>query len=188
MGGTAIYTAGEWQIFAAAYTTPTVTIDETYLAGPVKLVPQAPAAERANLVAGSYVPYDRGGIPVPFPARENATYQTDDGATLERNIELPLTDDTQRAQRLAVLALKQSRNWQVLELVCNLKAFEVRVWDTVQVTLAELNYTAKIFRVIGWQYQPHVIRLLLRAESSAAYDVTAADDLADDPAVDDFTD
>jgi len=184
MGGAVAFVgSGKWRAWAAAYSTPAHALDENDLSGPVKVVPQAPAENRFNLVTGNYVALDRGAVPIPFPARTNTTYETDDGGVeLRRDFTYAMTDDTQRAQRLAVLALKQSRNWTTCEIRCNLRAFKVELFDTITLTIAELGWTTKVFRVIGWKYDGEAVVLMLKSDSSAAYDVTAATDLDDDPA------
>lgn len=183
-GATAFVGSGEWRTWAAAYSTPAHSIDEDYLAGPVKVIPQAPAADRHNVVTGTYIPYDRGGIAIPFPARSDATYETDDGLELPLDLQLPMTDDTQRAQRLAVLALKKSRDWETVELVCNLRAFKIELYDNIQVSIDALSWSSKVFKVIGWKYDGQHILLTLRGESSSAYDLTGTppSELDDDPA------
>ena len=52
MGGRAINVGGTWRILAAAYTAPTVTLDEDHIVSPIDVATRIGRRERFNAVKG----------------------------------------------------------------------------------------------------------------------------------------
>lgn len=150
--GVITYSQGKFQVYAAAYATPTVTIDESWLRGDITVQTKVPRKERFNAVKGTYVEPTKLWQPTDFPAITSSTYQAqDNGEQVFRDLELPFTIDPERCQRLAKLYLEQSRRSVTVALPCNLKALQLKVWDTVMVTLALYGWSSKPFRVTAWR-------------------------------------
>lgn len=170
--GATVYTQGVYRIFAGAYVTPAISIDEDWLAGGVKVQPRRPRRELYNAVRGTYSDASKFWQPTDFPPVENGTYETQDGGQqIVRDIELPFTTDVIRAQRIAKIHLEKSRQGISVELSCNLKAFKVAVWDTVQLTIDRLGWSSKVFIVTGWKFgEAGNVLLSLQEEASSVYD------------------
>lgn len=184
--GAAVFSQGVWRILPGAYVTPTVDVDESWLAGPVRVLPRKPRRELYNGVRGTHSNRDKFWQPTDFPPVDNSTYVTQDGGeAIWRDIELPFTDHYIRAQRIAKIHLEKSRQSAAVELPCNLKAFQVAVWDTVRLSLDRLGYDQKVFQVLSWRFDP-AGRVLLKVqeEASAVYDWAAGDATEVDPAPD----
>jgi hypothetical protein len=170
--GACVYTQGLYRVFAGAYVTPAISIDESWLSGGVSVSPRRPRRELYNGVRGTYSDPAKGWQPTDFPPVTNATYETQDGGQqIIRDIELPFTTNVTRAQRIARIHLEKSRQGITVELSCNLKAFKVAVWDTVQLTLERFGFSSKVFLVTGWEFnESGGITLTLQEEASAVYD------------------
>jgi hypothetical protein len=184
--GACVYTQGMYRVFAGAYVAPAISIDESWLRGGVTVQPRRPRRELYNGVRGTFSDPDKGWQPTDFPQIGNATYEAQDGGqAIVRDIELPFTTDVTRAQRIARIHLEKSRQGISVELPCNLKAFKVAVWDTVQLTLERFGWTAKVFLVTGWTFnEAGGVDLLLQEEASQVYDWLWDDAEALDPAPD----
>jgi hypothetical protein len=174
---------GRFCIFGAAYETPAVSLNEDDLAGDLSLVPVAPRDKRYNAVRGTYYSAT-AKQDMEFRARQDASYVIADGDREEwRDIELPFTTDEYRAQRLAEIALNQSRNLGTLRFPGSARAMKVSPWQTVNVSIAELGYVNKVFRCIERTVSEDgsMVDLDLRMESSGSYaDPATADYITPD--------
>lgn len=184
--GAAVFTEGDWKVYAGAYVTPTVDIDEDWLRGPVKVRAKPPRRELFNGVRGTYTNPDKFWQPTDFPVVTNSTYESQDGGQqILRDIELPFTIAPARAQRIAKIHLEKARQGIVVELPCNLKAFQVAVWDNVRLTLDVFGWEAKVFKVLEWTFsQDGGVDLVLQEEASTVYDWAAGEATSVDPAPD----
>lgn len=183
MGGTRYLSGGKWYVRAGAYVSPTLDLDDDDFApGDIVVRPRPKRRDLFNSVRGLYVDghaagaldgTDPGGFwaPTDFPQYSSATYVAEDGGDeLWEDIELPLTDDWRRAQRLAKLILFRSR--QALTISCNwkAKAYKLQPGDTFRITSSINGWTNKVFRVEDRQYNPHGdIALIAQEEASAVY-------------------
>lgn len=170
--GAAVFSEGKWKGYAGAYTTPTVDIDEDWLRGPVKARARPPRRELFNGVKGVISSAERFWQPTDFPQITNSTYEAQDGGQrILRDIELPYTTDSVRAQRIAKIYLESARQAIIVELPCNVKAFQVAAWDTVRLSLERLGWTDKVFRVLDWKFSPEGgVDLVLKEEAAGVYD------------------
>jgi hypothetical protein len=183
--GQAVFSEGVWKVFAGAYNTPEVDIDEDWLRGPIKVRAKPPRRELFNGVRGVFSNADRFWQPTDFPPVTNSTYATQDGEEILRDLELPFTTESVRAQRIAKIHLESGRQGIVAELPCNMKAFQVAAWDTVRLSIERLGWESKVFRVIAWKFsQEGGIDLVVKEEASAVYDWAAGDETENDPAPD----
>lgn len=166
------YTQGKFRVFAGAYTTPSADVDETWLAGELEVQAKTPRSELFNAVKGVYVSPDKSWQPTDFPMVTNATYETQDGGIqIPKDLELPYTIDSIRAQRIAKIVLEKARQGIAVKMPCNWKALQLAIYDTVTVSIDKLGWSSKVFRVTGWEISPEVvINVTLQEESSASYD------------------
>lgn len=178
--GQLTFTAGRYVLHAGAYSTPVYTLDEDDLAGDITYVSGKGRSERYNFVRG--VRYDlTTGQETEFLSRTDASYVTADGATLYHDIELPATSDEYRAQRIAQVILRRSREMETIVWQGMPSAAKIAVWETVSVTVAELGLSAKVFRCIARKRRlgsggDPVVELTLREENSSTYTDPASGD------------
>ena len=184
--GAAVFTEGDWKVYAGAYVTPTVDIDEDWLRGPVKVRAKPPRRELFNGVRGTYTNPDKFWQPTDFPIVTNSTYESQDGGQqILRDIELPFTTAAARAQRIGKIHLEKARQGIIVDLPCNLKAFQVAVWGTVRLSLDVFGWDLKIFKVLDWTFsQEGGVDLVLQEEASTVYDWAAGEATTVDPAPD----
>jgi len=102
-----------------------------------------------------------------------------------RDIELPFTTDSIRAQRLAKIVLEKSRQGITVVWPGKLTVFPVMPLDTVQVSVSALGWSAKPFQVISRTLTKDFgVDLELQEEADACYDWAYGDATVEDPAPD----
>lgn len=184
--GNLVYTQGEYRIYAAAYSTPTISLTENDLRGDLSLQARPGRQNLFNGVRGTFVSPDNFWQPSDFPQVVNSTYETQDGGEqLLKDIELPFTTDSFAAQRMAKIILERGRQGITAMLPCKLTAFKLAAWDVFSLSIAQLGWSSKAFRVTRWILQPTGgIDLELQEEASASYSWSSSDAVVVDAAPD----
>ncbi|MNM58962.1 hypothetical protein D3C81_702050 [compost metagenome] len=183
--GVVAVTGGVFRVFAGAYDVPTVTLTESDLRGPVKVRPRTSRKDLFNRVKGTFINPQNSWQPSDFPAISNPLYVEQDGESIDRDIELPFTNDPIIAQRLAKIILERSRQGIVVEFPAKLTAFQVTAYSTVYLSLAKFGWVSKVFRVMSWKMSDDGgIDLVLNEEAAAVYNWNYGDATTTDPAPD----
>jgi len=185
MGGTIAYSGGQVVVYAAAYRAPTVTLDETHMAGGFTVSTRLSARDRVNAVKGTFISSENQWAAADFPQITSATYlAADDGIYHWRDVILPFTTSSSAAQRIARINLRQAREEIIFTAKFNLTAMQLRAGDTVSLTNANLGFSSKVFQVIAWSLSSDgtpptpVIELQLRETAATVYDWDVADEVA----------
>lgn len=180
-GGAALtWPAGLWTLHVGAYESPTITLDEDDLAGPVQVRARVPRQDLFNAIKGTYVDPDKYWQPGDFPPVTNSTYATQDGAQIFRDIALPMTTSPATAQRLAQMMVEKSRQGITVTAPFKLSAFKLATWDNVMLSLSQLGWSSKVFKVTGWEFNPTgTVSLTLQEEAAACYTWSATETITD---------
>lgn len=186
MAGFMVWSGGQYQIHAGAYTAPTVTLTADDLRGPVKVRPRLSRKELFNAVRGTFVDPAAYWQPTDFPVVSNSTYAAQDGGqVIWRDSVLPYTTSAATAQRIAKLTLERSRQGITVELACKLTAFKVSTMSTVGLDIAQLGWSGKEFKVLEWHFAPEGgVDLVLQEEVAASYEWNDGMETVRDPAPD----
>lgn len=178
LAGSVTYVQGEFNVHAGAFTTPVVTIDESWLSGNLALVTKTARNQLFNAVKGVFIDSEQNYEATSFTPITSATFEAEDGGTrIFQNIQLRGTTNSQRAQRISRLLLRQSRQQISIEIKTNFKALEIAVYDNVNVTLEIFGFVSKVFKVVRWQFNKdgNGISMTLREEDAANYDWDVGD-------------
>lgn len=184
--GFLVWTAGKYTLHVGAYTAPAVTLTADDLRDSIRVRPRIARRELFNAVRGTFVDPAQYWQPVDFPPVSNATYATQDGGQqIWRDVALPFTTSSATAQRIAKLTLERSRQGITVEFPAKLTAFKVATMDTVMLTIAQLGWTAKEFKVLEWKFNPAGgVDLVLQEETAASYAWNSGLETVLDPAPD----
>jgi len=195
--GKAANIAGIWSVFAGAYVSPVLTLDETHIVGPIQVSPKVSRRDRFNTLKGIYVNPQNLYQPADYPEVTNSTYVTEDGETIVRQLDLPFTLRSQTAQRIAKIALELARQEITCKIPFNLHAFQAQTGDTINLTVTKNGWSSKVFEVLesslSWQAPQGnaqgppapVVELSLKETTSSAYSFTSStDETTVDPAPD----
>lgn len=169
--GAVVWSQGQWRLHSGHYETPTITLTENDLRGPIKLRPRQSRRDLYNAVRGVYANPGNQWQNSDFPVVENALYAAQDGEQIWRDIELPFTTDATRAQRIARIHLEKSRQAISVEFPAKLSALPLSCMDTVMITIERLGWANKVFSVLSWKLAADGgVDLVLQEEASGVYD------------------
>lgn len=170
--GGAIYSVSTWDVYAGAYSAPASSLTVSDLRGPISGRADVERRELFNGVRGTFTDPERDWQETSFPPVKNPTYVADDnGEEIDRDLDLAFVTDRMRAQRLAKIYLERARQATVCQWPGKPKLFGINTWETVNVTVAALGWSPKVFRVTGWKWQPGGgVDLALQEEAAAIYD------------------
>ena len=169
--GTLVYIQGRYRLHAGAYSVPTDTLGLSDLAGNVRISTRAPRRDTFNGVKGTFIDPNRQWQAAEFPAVTSSALEAEDGELIWREVDLPVTIDAQRAQRLARIELLRGREVLSIEAPVQYRGLRYAVWQMLSVTIPDLGLINQPMRIHGWSFDPAAgtLTLRLRVESAAAY-------------------
>lgn len=169
-----VWTQGRWLMRAGAHRTAALTITESMLADRAPVIqPWAARRDLVNRIVPKCSAADALYTEVQAPAVENALYLADDGGIdLVQEVTYEMCTDLIRAQRLAKIELERSRQAMVVQLSCNLSAYDLAPSDVVALTLARYGFSAKLFEVVSrsLDVQAWTVDLVLRETAAEVWD------------------
>jgi hypothetical protein len=173
MSGTVAYIGGKWTMTAGVYQTPTFTIDEDMLAGPIRIRPKRGRRERFNLVKGFFLAAQNRWQAADYPPVSVAAYVTADGEELTQGLDLPATATPSMANRIARILLEKARKEFTVELTCNIEALKAQAGKTVLLNLPRYNLSSVPFDVDGFNLEVAdgiaTVQLSLSETASSVY-------------------
>jgi hypothetical protein len=187
------WSQGQYRIYPAYYVAPDATfhgmnasvpgLTESDLRDKLTIRPIPSRTTRFNAVKGTYVDPFRNWQESDFPIVTNATYEAIDGERITQDLTLPYTTDPVMAQRLAKIILEKGRQGITVDFPAKWSAFPLVAEDTVPVTIAQLGWNQKEFKVVGWKLAKEGgVDLTLQEESSTCYDWNSGEETTIDPA------
>lgn len=191
MSGKMCYVNGTWKLYAGTYRSPTITLDENDLDGPIKVQARLSRRDLFNRVRGVFINPAKHWQPDDMPAVTNATYLSEDGGEqIWRDIDLPFTTSVEAAQRIGKIQLEAARQQMTVVLQCKLSAMRVQAGDVVNVSNTRFGWSAKAFEVVDFKFairndndNPRLgIDLVLRETASTVYDWNSGEETTIDPA------
>lgn len=187
MVGHCAYSDGKWRVLAGAYRTPTITLDEDDLRGAIQVQTRASRRDSFNTVKGIYVAPSENYQPTDYPEITNATYVAEDaGEKVTTELDLPFTDSTVMAQRIAKIHLEKGRQQLMINFPAKLTAFKLQVGDTVMITNERFGFSSKVFEVVEWTLaiagEQLGVDLVLRETAAGVYTWSSDEQVAVDPA------
>ena len=181
--GRIVYSGGKFKLIVASYATPTVTLDEDDLRGPLEISPRVTRRELANAIHGVFVNPSANFQATDYSPIEQAT-TNDNSERIIKQVDFQFTQSHATAQRIATIELKRARQQITVRAPCKLSAFQIEVGDVINFTNSRMGWTNKTFEVIDWAFAAENqngaaalgVDLVLRETESAIYDWTATDD------------
>jgi len=194
MAGSVAYSGGLWKIYAGAYKTPTVSLDEDDQCGPAKTQARRARRDLFNGVKGKFRGPASYYQTTDFPNVSSDTFiAQDNGEEIWNEVELPFTDNAAMCQRIAKIELYRNRSQIVTERTFKLSALGTQVGDVILLSDARKGWNEKPFEITRWSLRMDrdssgapamVIDMTLIETSSAVYDWDASEErlLAEQPA------
>lgn len=170
-GGALVYVAGKYRIYGGAYNAPAITLTPSDMAGDFEVTTKPPRRDLFNSVRGNFIDPDRFWQSSEFPPQQAAALITEDGEEIWREIDLPFVLDATRAQRIAKQLLLRARQSIMFKGSFRYASLDLTVWQVVGLTIPDLGWVAKPFRIMSWSFSPEsgLISLVMQEEQASSY-------------------
>ncbi len=170
---------GEWSIVPGAYSAPVMNLDESDLIGGLKFQPGPGKSARHNKARGSYVDASQNFETVEFRELSIGAYILDDLEELERSFEFPWSNSGSMARRLAKIEIERGRYGLSASAVFKFRALQLTPGDRITLSIAQLGWVNKVFRVEDRDADMNAgVKLGLREDAPEVYAWTEGDSLA----------
>jgi len=175
--GTLTYEQGKFVLKVGKGRSSVKTITEDDLAGEISVRAKPKRQDLYNQVKGVFADEDNNYVATDFPVQEDTTYQTADGETISREIQLNYTTNIAMAERIALVLLKQSRQMMTVNMIAKPTLLNLSVGDIVSLTMDKLGFSSKNFIVTTHTLNENLtVNLTLQEYSSTVYDYNSATD------------
>lgn len=188
MAGRAVNTGGFWTLLAGAWRTPATTIGIDDIRGNgIGIKTDLSLAESYNVVKGLFVSPQSLYQPTDYPsARYEEFIQDDNNQESPKELNLPFTQRSTTAQRIAKIELFRGR--QAIVVTCDISTFGLRLQpgDNTSLTIDRYGFEEKEFEVtqfgfIGTENEV-LTRLTLRETAQEIFDWSEGEAITFDPA------
>lgn len=176
MGGTIWYAQGSWKVKPAKYYLPALSLDEDDLRSAISLTTRHARRDNFNTVGGTFRGEESNWQATDFPPVSNQAFiAADNGEERSIDLELPFTDNSVEARRIARIVLERNRQQLTVNAKFGLRAFSAQIGDNVSITNSRFGWTNKVFEVVNWEFGfddgfiPYV-DMTLRETAESAFD------------------
>ena len=159
MDGLLWYAQGKWRMKPAYYTTPVLDLNEDDLRSGISISTRHSRRDNFNVVKGTfrgpesdYQPSDFPQVPELNSTAYNTLLASDGGQESVIDLELPFTDNTTEARRIALINLERNRQQISVQATFGLRAFQVQVGDIVRLSNTRFGWVNKEFEVSTWSF------------------------------------
>ena len=150
--GKLVFSGGKYRFFVGAYRVPTgETLTSEFLRADPVYRTHPGRQQRINTVRATYREPKQEWQTADIPQYQLADSVIAEDGEIVQSLDFPAVTIGAQAQRLALLAMRQSRSAVPLQLQCNYAAFQWRLWDTVTVNLPEVGASG-VFLVAGYSF------------------------------------
>jgi len=125
-------------------------VDESWMRDDLGVYPSLSKDARFNNARGFYSSRDEQWKKVEAMEVRNTAFESrDNSERIYESFDLPATNHEDEAQRILHKLIQQTDEQKTIQMPCNYKALQVAVHDFVHVSIAELNFASKVFRVVN---------------------------------------
>lgn len=171
-GGELTYVAGKHGLLVGAYYGPaTMTLDESCIAGDIKIVPETSYKERTNTITGTFIDPKQNYVEADFPPVVVKEWVEKDGGEITQDMDFRFVASEYQAQRLANIILRRKRVGRTIEIPCNMKGYKFRPGMYVKVIITQIGMKNVEMRVTKWSFNPKGgVNLTLRQDFLEMWD------------------
>lgn len=153
MGGMVWYSQGVWGCKAAVVATSTLELDENDLRSKLSVSTRNSRRDAFNKVTGIYKGAETNYYESSYPSVTSQEFvDVDGGLESSSELNLPFTNTSTMAQRIAKIALYRNREQLKISGVFGLNALSCGVGDIVKITNERLGFAEKDFEVVEWSF------------------------------------
>ena len=159
MDGSLWYSQGKWRIKPAYWTAPVLDLNEDDLRSSVSLSTRHSRRSNFNTVKGTFrgeesnwQTTDYPQVPENTPSNVNPYLAVDNGQESVADVDLPFTDNSVEARRIARISLERNRQQLTVSASFGLKTLQVQVGDNIRLTNSRFGWDNKEFEVVAWSF------------------------------------
>lgn len=176
MGGTLWYAQGKWRMKPAYWTTPVLDLNEDDLRSGINVSTRHSRRDNFNAVRGTFRGAESNWQTTDYPeVTSPASVIADNNQKSIADVDLPFTDNSIEARRIARIALDSNRQQLTVTAAFGLTAMQVQVGDNIRVTNERFGWVNKEFQVLSWGFGltdglDLQVNLTLRETAESVYD------------------
>jgi hypothetical protein len=153
MGGTLWYAQGKWRMKPAYWTAPVLDLNEDDLRSSIGVATRHSRRDNFNVVKGTFRGEESNWQTTDYPQVDSAAFlAADNGQESVADVDLPFTDNSIEARRIARIALERNRQQLTVTAAFGLKTMQVQVGDNIRLTNTRFGWTNKEFEVLSWNF------------------------------------
>ena len=176
MDGSLWYSQGKWRMKPAYWTDPVLDLNEDDLRSGISVSTRHSRRNNFNTVKGTFRGEESNWQTTDYPQVTNADFVTVDGGQESvADVDLPFTDNSVEARRIARISLERNRQQLTVSASFGLKTLQVQVGDNIRLTNSRFGWTDKEFEVISWSFGltdglDLQVNMTLRETAESVYD------------------
>jgi len=153
MDGSLWYAQGSWRMKPAYWTAPVLDLNEDDLRSSVSVSTRHSRRNNFNTVKGTFRGEESNWQTTDYPQVTNAAFVAADGGQESvADVDLPFTDNSIEARRIARISLERNRQQLTVNASFGLKTLQVQVGDNIRLTNSRFGWDNKEFEVIAWNF------------------------------------
>lgn len=153
MDGSLWYAQGKWRMKPAYWTTPVLDLNEDDLRSSISVSTRHSRRDNFNTVKGTFRGEESNWQTTDYPQVTNPVFVTADGGQESvADVDLPFTDNSIEARRIARISLERNRQQLTVNASFGLKTLQVQVGDNIRLTNSRFGWDNKEFEVLSWNF------------------------------------
>ena len=153
MDGSMWYSQGKWRMKPAYWTTPVLDLNEDDLRSNLSVSTRHSRRNNFNTVKGTFRGEESNWQTTDYPQVTNSAFvSADNSQESVADIDLPFTDNSVEARRIALISLERNRQQLTVDASFGLNTLQVQVGDNVRLTNTRFGWTNKEFEVVAWNF------------------------------------
>ena len=153
MSGTLWYAQGKWRMKAGAFTSSAMSLDENDLRSGITVSTRHSRRDNFNEIKGTFKGDESNYQVTDFPPVTNSAFVTaDNGQVTVADVELPFTDNSIEARRIARIMLESNRQQLTIRASFGMRSLALQVGDTVAITNTRFGWSGKLFQIAEWKF------------------------------------
>lgn len=173
MAGTVVASGKVWTIRAGAYRAPTISaITDSDIIDAISTETLTTKKDLFNGVKGVFSSPENNYQADDFPAVSVASYVSQDGGEIWKEVDFGMTSSVSTAQRISRHLIELNRRQERVSLACKTRLYQLQVGDTVPITLDRYGWSEKLFTVEDIELvlgDTWIVRLELKAIDANAW-------------------
>lgn len=153
MGGLLWYAQGKWRMKPAHYVAPTLTLTEDDLRSNIAVRTRHSRRDNYNTIKGTFRGEESNWQVTDYPEVTSSVFvEADGGQESVLDLELPFTDNSEEARRIALIALERNRQQLTVSASFGLRALTAQVGDIIKLSIDRFGWDEKEFEVGEWTF------------------------------------